>query len=152
MKFNFYTNKDLVKGVNKIARQAVTDNFIPEIVIGIMRGGMAPAIYLSHWFDCQMCSIEWSTRDQAVGQKIDAKIYEYIDQGKNVLIVDDICDSGLTLQQIFSNINQGKLKENVKSAVLHYNVGQDVFDPDYYHLEINKLEDSRWVVYPWEDL
>ena len=41
-------------------------------------------------------------------------------------------------------------KNNLKVACLHYNIGQDLFDPDFYQFEINKDEDPRWIIYPWE--
>lgn len=151
-KFNYYTNEDLLKGVNKIARQMVNQQLTPDIVVGVLRGGVIPAVYLSHWFSCPMMAIEWSTRDNAVGQSIDDKIIQDVKMNKTVLIVDDICDSGLTLRQIYDYINERAYPEMLKSAVLHYNIGQDVFEPDFYHLEINKVEDPRWVVYEWEDV
>lgn len=151
-KFNHYTNENLIKGINKLARQVTNDNFVPALVIGVLRGGVVPAVYLSHWFQSPMVAIEWSTRDNAVGKQIDQKIFDTISKNKKVLLVDDICDSGLTLNEIVSEI-KGKTKlDNIRTAVLHYNSGQTIFKPDYYHLEINKEKDDRWIVYSWEDV
>ena len=149
---NYYTNEDLLVGVQSIARQVVLDNYKPDIILGVLRGGVIPAVYLSHWFKAPMASVEWSTRDGAVGCDLRDVISKVAQ--KKVLLVDDICDTGLTMQQLSTSLmmNGANNPIELKSACLHHNLGQNVFEPDYYHLEINKLEDPRWVVYPWENL
>lgn len=155
MKYSYYTNSDLTVGIQKIARAVTLDDFKPQLIVGVLRGGIIPAVYLSHWFGCSLASTSWTTRDDAVVNNgtIDDAVYEAIASNKHVLLVDDICDSGLTLKQIFENIKEKtELHANLKSAVLHYNIGQDTFEPDYCHLEINNEDDPSWVVYPWEDV
>jgi len=155
MKYSYYTNIDLTKGIHKLARAVTVDKFKPDLIVGVLRGGIIPAVYLSHWFGCPLASTNWSTRDDAVlnNETIDDMVFEVIAKNKKVLLVDDICDSGLTLKQIFENIkDKTNIHKNLKSAVLHYNMGQDTFEPDYYHLEINNEDDPQWVVYPWEDV
>ncbi len=162
MKHNYYTNKDLEKGIQVLARQMTIDNWRPDLVVGVLRGGVIPAVYLSHWFECTMMSIEWSTRDNAVGKDIDYRLVERLVRGEKILIVDDICDSGLTLDEVVTNMHRmskeftiakkDRKPLDLKSACLHYNIGQDMFEPDYYHIEINKNEDPRWIIYEWENV
>lgn len=156
-KYNYYSNKDLERGIEIIARQITLSKWKPDLIAGILRGGIIPAVYLSHWFEVPMVAIEWSTRDTVVGRSLDEKVLGEMIKDKNVLIVDDICDSGLTLEQVVNEIenlyyrkNDTRIKLNMKSAALHYNIGQDTFIPDFYHEEINKEEDARWISYPWE--
>ncbi len=155
MKYSYYTNRNLTKGIHKLARAATVDDFKPDLVAGILRGGIVPAVYLSHWFGCPLAAVHWTTRDDAIvnNETIDKVVFETISQNKKVLVVDDICDSGLTLKQVIEDIKgKTKLHKNLKSAVLHYNIGQDTFEPDYYHLEINNEEDPQWIIYSWEDV
>ena len=160
MDHNYYSNDDLQDGIVSLARQMTLDNWRPSLIVGVLRGGIIPAVYLSHWFECPMLAIEWSTRDNAVGQSLeDQRIVKELIKGNSVLLVDDICDSGLTLKEIEDVLkeqyNKSKSKKkkifDLKVACLHYNIAQDLFDPNYYHLEINKNDDPRWILYPWEE-
>jgi len=158
MEHNFYTNADLREGIFSLARQMVLDDWKPDLIVGVLRGGSIPAVYLSHWYRCPMMTIEWSTRDNAVGQNL-GELGKEIIAGRSVLMVDDICDSGLTLKEIDDVLKEQYTKSksrkkngfNMRVACLHYNIAQDLFDPDYHHLEINKDDDPRWIVYEWEN-
>ena len=160
MEHNYYSNEDLRNGIYSLARQMTLDNWRPDLIVGVLRGGAIPAIYLSHWYQCPMLAVEWSTRDNAVGQNLDdLRIVKELIKGNSVLLVDDICDSGLTLKEIEDQLkeqyNKSKSKKkktfDLKVACLHYNKAQDLFAPDYAHIIMNKDEDPRWIVYDWEN-
>ncbi len=85
-------------------------------IYGIPRGGLILAVYLSHLLDLPIL----------------------IDKNKitsETLVVDDICDSGVTLKKY----------KNYKTATLYYRQNE-VFKPDYFVLDA-KL---NWIVFPWE--
>jgi len=72
---------------------------------------------------------------------------------KKILIVDDINDSGATLNWIKNDwkLTDKQLSNNVRLATLINNTASDA-DVDYFSVEINKFEDpSIWIVFPWED-
>jgi hypoxanthine phosphoribosyltransferase len=66
---------------------------------------------------------------------------------KRVLIVDDINDTGATFNYIMNNFGK---PERLKFAVILHNTVSTYKDIDYKGYEINKLEDPRWIVFPWE--
>jgi hypoxanthine phosphoribosyltransferase len=78
---------------------------------------------------------------------------------KNILIIDDINDSGNTFKNIVEDWQSGCLPKesawntvwhnNVKFAVLIENQASD-FDCDFFGHEINKVENPEWCVFPWE--
>jgi hypoxanthine phosphoribosyltransferase len=81
---------------------------------------------------------------------------------KNILIVDDINDTGATFNWIMRDWVSGCLpndpawKEiwgsNVKFAVLVDNLASKCERKmDFHGREINKAEDDVWVDFPWED-
>ena len=62
-----------------------------------------------------------------------------------MLVIDDINDTGATINYI---------KEhwigNLTYAVLINNEASDA-DVDYSSININKMEDDVWIIFPWED-
>lgn len=67
-------------------------------------------------------------------------------ESKNVLIIDEVCESGFTLTELYrilKDMDVGLLR----CAVLHYKPGksQTGFVPDFYVDTTN-----RWIEYPWE--
>ena len=70
---------------------------------------------------------------------------------KNILIVDDINDTGKTLCWIKDDWKADDAwGNNVRTACLIDNSVSDFDILDYTALEINKHEDPTWVVFPWE--
>ena len=67
-------------------------------------------------------------------------------RNKNILVVDDIWDSGRTIMSVVGRIQSAN--GNAETAVLHYKPGQSFFTgegPTYYAAITHK-----WIVYPWE--
>jgi uncharacterized protein len=84
------------------------------------------------------------------------------DGRKNILIVDDINDSGATLNWIRKDWKSScfpkdpRWKEiwgnTVRVAVLVDNESsQSKLDINYSAVNINKAEEDSWIVFPWED-
>ena len=74
-------------------------------------------------------------------------VAEDIHEGKKILLVDDILDSGRTFKELFED--WGVQKEQVDVAVLIYNTDQGIV-PEYYGRRINKAVDPSWVTFWWE--
>jgi hypoxanthine phosphoribosyltransferase len=80
---------------------------------------------------------------------------------KKILIVDDINDSGATLEWIRNDWPSGCLSnhpawdavwnKNVRFAVVINNEASNYEKIDYSARNINKLDDPCWVVFPWEN-
>ena len=82
-------------------------------VTGLERGGLIPAVMISHRLNIPyVYSIDSTT-----------------------LVVDDICDTGETLNRIITPL----------TAVLHYKKAAK-HKPTFYALEVG----DDWIVYPWE--
>lgn len=157
----YYTNEDMKNDVSSLCRDISNSDFKPDIVVGIARGGLFPAVMMSHYFDIPMMSINLSLRDGKVVQAVGWEdLTRHVAEGKNILIVEDICDSGMTFRKVYDEI--GISQENspvefagwpdrVKTATLWHNVSQDLFDCDYVAREISRAEDERWIIFPFED-
>ena len=116
-------------------------------IVGVTRGGLIPAIILSHELEKPMCCADYSSKDGAGDDKRTTSCGELPDlpYGAPLLIVDDICDTGRTLSELWSEYTErGHI---VHTAALYYKVGSE-FKPTFFAEEIS--EDAPWVVFPWE--
>lgn len=158
----FYDNEEMQVDLRSIARDIARSSFKPDYVLGIARGGLVPATHLSHYFEIPLITATVSLRDAEENEMLGLdRIVELLDQGKKILMVDDICDSGETLKLIWGTLDamvtykndkgHSGVEANLHTAVLWNNPAQDEFHPDYYGREIDRDEDDRWVVFPWEN-
>ena len=86
-----------------------------DSVHGIARGGLIPAVLISH-----KLGLPWT----------DVIL-------PNTLIIDDIADTGATLEK----------SPGVYTAVLHYKPHTSSFQPTIW---ANLHEGDEWIYYPWE--
>jgi xanthine phosphoribosyltransferase len=156
------TYKDVESLTSEILRQMNKDSWRPDYVVGITRGGLLPAVLISQYLDCPMETLKVSLRDSTSESESNLWMAEDAYEGKNILIVDDINDSGATLNWIKHDWQdscfpkdkrwKGVWGTNVRVAVLIDNTASKCkLDINYCGLEINKEEDPRWVIFPYED-
>lgn len=152
-----YTHADFVKGIDSIVRQINESDFEPDYIVGIVRGGAIPAVYLSHKLKIPVQMVHWSTRDSTDGwgNESNAWIPEDLLDGKKILIIDDIVDGGETVRELLDDwslsiVGVAELPlHNIRIAAMFYNTAQQT-KVDFYDREIDRNEDKRWVVFPWE--
>ena len=97
-------------------------------ISGIPRGGLIPAIMLSHKLGVTYIPFD------------EAKKYGRHDlrlKNEDILLVDDICDSGVTMKDYAPRFITATLCMRYISETI----------PEYYG---EKIEDDRWLVFPWE--
>jgi len=176
--------------VAKICRDITISGWRPDYIVGITRGGLIPAAMISQYFQIPMHTLSVSLRDGSGGESnlwmaedalgpnsrerfvedendvagILTAASDLLESGtyKEILIVDDINDSGATFNWImedwrstcFPNDDSwGEVwNQNVKFAVLVDNLSSKCsVQMDYIGIEINKAEKDVWVDFPWED-
>ena len=57
------SDAEYTKLVESICKQIKKSNWRPSCVVGITRGGLLPAVMISHYFDVKMYSLDISLRD-----------------------------------------------------------------------------------------
>jgi hypoxanthine phosphoribosyltransferase len=121
--------------------------FKPDVIVGITRGGWIPARVLSDLLeipDLATVRVEFyldiaKTRNEPfLTQGVSAVV-----EGKKTLIVDDVADTGKSLQLAREHILQRGATE-VRIATM-YRKPSSLIKPDYYEKETH-----CWVVFPWE--
>jgi hypoxanthine phosphoribosyltransferase len=160
------------------------DNWHPDYIIGITRGGNVPATILSNMLNIRCEALKVSLRDDEQGPESNLWMAEdafgYVSQEeqkilksrwdvnkrKNILIVDDINDTGATFNWIKKDWESGCLPNednawnsvwngdiaNVRFAVLTENLSSEFDGVSYSCDEVNKAEEDIWLVYPWENV
>lgn len=138
---------------SKLARKVRASDFHPDIVVAIARGGYVPARLLCDQLDLYnlvSLRIAHYTGSQKSGP---ARIVSPLGadiKDKNVLLVDDVSDSGDTLQLALQHIHALGPRE-LRLAVLHHKQCASLV-PDFFAQRVIRW---RWITYPWalvEDL
>jgi len=181
IKKHYYSWQDIEKMCVQIVTQMYADNWRPDYIVGITRGGNVPATILSNMLGIRCEALKVSLRDDETGPESNCWMSEdafgYVDQEeqeivkcrwdlnkrKNILIVDDINDTGATFNWIKQDWEAGCLPQednawkavwenNVRFATLTNNDASEFDDVHYTSHEINKAEQDVWLVYPWENI
>jgi hypoxanthine phosphoribosyltransferase len=147
--------------VANIVSQMYKDNWRPDYVVGLTRGGLIPAVIMSNVYHIPMETLKVSLRDSDTSPESNLWMSEDAYNGKNILILDDINDTGATLDWIINDWQStchpsdahwsNVWGNNVRFAVLIDNLSSNFSRTvDYSAKEINKAEKDVWIVYPWE--
>ena len=151
----YLTNTDIQKYVSTIVSQLYNDNWRPDYIVGITRGGLIPSVMLSQFTGVKMHTLDVRLRD---GDEKESNLWMADDAqaGKNILVLDDINDTGATFNWIMEDWDVSHdypdEKTNVRFAVLMDNLASDCkVNMSYIGTEINKAEDPSWIVFPWEE-
>jgi hypoxanthine phosphoribosyltransferase len=151
-----YTYDQYVKDINTMAVwvqtwEEVQSDYVrwrPTTIVSVARGGLIPGVYLSHLLGIKNIPIVWQTRDGSVQESP-----PLISDDRQILIVDDINDSGQTFTEIMADIwlnnvqlSSDIIKRNVKTMSL-FTRSSSNFDVDF---SPNKLDNDFWIHFPWE--
>ena len=124
--------------VKEVANRATS--FKPTHIVGITRGGLIPAVMLSHSFDLPMETLGVSFRDNRATHHTK---FKPIDDAR-YLIVDDINDSGTTFK-VVSDIFRNRRLTFATSALI--NKEKSGFNVDFYG---EMFYHDDWLNFPWE--
>ena len=133
--------------VRELAQQIAGDGFSPDIILGIARGGLIPAGSLGYALSIKntyLMNVEYYTD---VDERLDVPVIlppylELVDlEHSSVLIVDDVADTGHTLQMVYEFV--APRVADSKAAVL-YEKSRSVIKPEY----VWKRTDL-WINFPW---
>jgi hypoxanthine phosphoribosyltransferase len=173
IKKHYYSWQDVENACVNIALQMYKDNWCPDYIVGITRGGNVPATILSNMLGVRGEALKVSLRDDDSESESNCWMAEdafgYYDgqckpkMRKQILIVDDINDTGATFNWIMKDWQSGCLPDsegwnevwnnNVRFATLTDNLASEFTEHCAYTChEINKADEDVWLVYPWENV
>jgi len=130
-----------------VAKKINSSGYKPDLIIGLARGGWILARVLCDLVnvkDLVSLKVEHWGVTATLDRKAKLKYPFNIDlTGKSVLVVDDITDTGESMQIAVDYI-QSLNPYELKTATLRY-IESSKFVPDYFAEEIA----WRWVIFPW---
>ncbi len=135
------------KGAGIIASKILQSGFKPDIIVGILRGGIIPARIIADKLGVDDLTTMEIKLYKSRGIRGDRP---YLRQppllpltNKKILIIDDVSDSGLTLQLAVEASNLFMPGE-IRTASIYIKPWTK-FVPDYY-----AYTTEAWIVFPWE--
>ena len=160
----------------KLANKIYKDGFIPDVIYCSLRGGAYMANIISEYFKiiakqqkfhpvlyAGVVARSYSDVAQHTKVFIDGWTYppENLRPGDKILLVDDIFDSGRTINCLVETLmnSRGIPREDIKVVVHDYKYftyykEQLPIQPDYYcrKFEINSPDENRWIHYMSHEL
>lgn len=131
----------------KLSKKIIAD-YRPDIVVGIAKGGWVPARNLCDLMDINdLLSIKVSHWGKVARPSGKAEITYGLDanlRGKNVLVVDDIADTGESVKSAVKYLRKNKPK-SIKSATI-YHIEKCAYKPDFYG---KTVKGWKWLIFPW---
>ena len=156
----YYSWEDVEHMLATINNEMAADGWRPDYIVGMSRGGLVPAVMLSNMSGIPMHPL--GKDESNLWMSEDAFGYEKTTM--NILIVDDINDTGATFNWIKEDWPTSCMPMehdrwnavwggNVRFATLTDNSASNAEVPVSYTChEINKAEEDVWLVYPWENV
>lgn len=146
LKERFLSWDDIVKASFEVSMKVKESGFKVETIVGVLRGGIIPATLIADVLGVADLGVLDIKFYQAPGVRRDKPFLRQPltlpIHSRNVLIVDDVSDTGLTLQLALSVIKHYAPRE-ARSATLYVKPWTKLI-PDYY-AEITE----EWLVFPW---
>ncbi len=144
------TWEDVVSWNRELAEKIIDSGYQPDIIIGIARGGVIPArllcdhlgvmdlltIKVEHWVETAA-----HMEDAVVKYPLTADL-----EGKKVLLVDDITDTGRSIIVSKEYILKNNKPSELKVATMQYIKPVAKTKPDYY---VDEITAWIWYMYPW---
>jgi xanthine phosphoribosyltransferase len=147
---SYISYEQFLTDVDGVAERLGAESWRPDFLVGIGRGGLVPAAYLSHRLDIAMLSVDVSSGEAGFADELLVKLAGKMRAGQRILIVDDINDSGATIAMLREALAaESAGAERLRIAVLLSNVRSRAA-ADYWSRTIDRAEDKRWFVFPWE--
>jgi len=147
MEFEAPTWDQIYEMLLDLAERVRRDRFLPDIILGISRGGWPPARVMSDLLgtaELANVKVEFyvgvaeTEKEPVITQPISVPV-----KSKDVLILDDVADTGQSLRLVKNHVTRQRVRA-VKIATIYYKPWS-VIVPDYY-----EKQTTRWVVFPWE--
>lgn len=152
---------DIQLCINTIVHEIHATKFKPKHIVGLSRGGLIPATMLAnalnvrevyvhgyHSYDDNTNTRDINSTHGVMYQDVVPDLISKDLRGRDLLLVDDLCDEGVTMLGLLQRIeNKFAVRDGcrVRCATL-YCKQRSKFTPLY----VGEHVDNDWLVFPWE--
>ena len=131
----------------ELARRIRKDRYKPDIIVGVARGGWPVARIMSDLLENpEIANVKVEFYLGVAETKGEPMITQPVSvsmKGKNVLLVDDVADTGKSLALVKKHLTE-QGAANVKIATIYYKPWS-ILKPDWF-----ERRTEHWIVFPWE--
>ena len=155
-------SKKLFISANKLLNDSfllaknISSTFIPDIIVGLWRGGSIPAISIHEYFNYKGVNVESAVmitksytgineQSEEIYIDISSNVLNKLKNANNILIVDDVIDSGNTIVAVLKYMEKNNVNGNIKTSAIYYKPKYSCILPDYY-----LYDTDEWIVFPHE--
>ena len=139
---------EITRATDKLGKSILASGFKPDYLIGIATGGLIPLSFLSK--QLKQKNVFAINAHSYIRTEKGKLIIKYIPdaqlRGKKVLIIDEIAETGDTLQKICAAVAKKYKGAEVKTATIAVNTDRCKFYPDFYTLKTPGV----FTLFPWE--
>ncbi len=132
----------------RLARMVADSGYDPDVIVAVMRGGVVPALVISDVLNVESFYAirvkHWGIAEEAYPTPVVEQLPQGRIDGRRVLLVDEVADTGKTLEVAIRELSKLGPRE-VRTAVLHLKPTSSVM-PDFY---AERLDRWAWIFYPW---
>lgn len=153
----YFTYTQMHRLVRKLANKIIQDEFDPDFMIAIGTGGFIPARILKIYINKKILTVGLSYYTDQNTQRETLQRIQWLDddkekvQGKKVLLVDEVNDTGGTLEYTLRELLRCNPKE-IAVIVLHdkNKEKKGLIPPEITKYYVGEYIPDHWVHYPWE--
>lgn len=139
-----------------VARQIQDCRCKPTVIVGLTRGGWIPARLLcDHLQVKKLYAVKtehWGITANANGRALLTQELNAPIGNEDVLVVDDITDTGESLKLAIAHIQEMRPSKISTATLLH--ITHSKIEPNFYSVQVSE-EEWTWFIFPWnlyEDL
>jgi len=147
LEFEIPTWDKIYEFLLSLAEKIREDDFKPDVIVGVSRGGWPPARVMSDLLENpEIANVKaefYLGVGQTKGEPLITQPVSVSVRDKEVLLMDDVADTGKSLRLVRAHLKEKGATE-VKIATVYYKPWSVVI-PDYY-----EKETRSWIIFPWE--
>ncbi len=147
LKFEIPTWDKIYEFLLNLAEKIREDNFKPDVIVGVSRGGWPPARVMSDLLENpEIANVKaefYLGVAETKGEPLITQPVSVSVRDKKALLMDDVADTGKSLRLVRAHLKEKGATE-VRIATIYYKPWSVVI-PDYY-----EKETRSWIIFPWE--